>query len=264
MLKLRGFFCLAALFTISIGFLSGISRHGVSATNAPQPIPFSQNWTDVELITVNDVWSGVPGIEGFLGQDLVTITGADPQTIVATSTIAADLDVIANQALPNTLSSGGVAEFDGIPNPSIALNGSGTADAPNIIIYLNTTGQSGINISYNLRDLDGSIDNSIQPVALQYRVGSTGDFTNIPAGFVPDASSGPSTATLVTPVSASLPTAADNQAQIQVRIITANAAGNDEWIGIDDISVTAGAGPAPTPTPTPTPTPGPVNDTFVD
>jgi hypothetical protein len=52
-------------------------------------------------------------------------------------------------------------------------------------------------VSYNLRDLDGSIDNAVQPVALQYRVGSTGNFTNLPAGFVADATTGPSLATQV-------------------------------------------------------------------
>jgi Ca2+-binding RTX toxin-like protein len=35
-----------------------------------------------------------------------------------------------------------------------------------------------------------------------------------------------------------LPAAADNQAQLQIRVITTNASGNDEWVGIDDISIT--------------------------
>src|SRR5215208_1000993 len=59
--------------------------------------------------------------------------------------------------------------------------------APYIKLYLNTSGQTNINISYNLRDVDGTLDNAIQPVALQFRVGSSGAFTNVPAGFVADA-----------------------------------------------------------------------------
>ena len=47
----------------------------------------------------------------------------------------------------------------------------------------------------------------------------------------------------MTPVSVSLPAAADNQPVVQLRIMTSNAAGNDEWIGVDDISVTAGPAP---------------------
>ena len=110
-----------------------------------------------------------------------------------------------------------------------------------MLIHLNTTGFTGVGIRYLLRDIDGSADNSVQPVALQYRVGSSGAFVNVPAGFVADASSGPSLATLVTTVSATLPAAADNQALVQVRIITANAAGADEWIGIDNITVAGSA-----------------------
>ena len=34
-----------------------------------------------------------------------------------------------------------------------------------------------------------------------------------------------------------LPADADNQAMVQVRWITANADGNDEWVGIDDIAI---------------------------
>ena len=62
---------------------------------------------------------------------------------------------------------------------------------------------------------------------------------NLPSAFVADASSGPSLATLVTPVNVTLPAACDDQPHIQVRWITANAVGDDEWIGIDDISVVA-------------------------
>jgi autotransporter-associated beta strand protein len=102
-----------------------------------------------------------------------------------------------------------------------------------------------VQISYNLSDIDGSTDNSLQPVALQYRVGTIGSFTNIPTGYVADASSGPSLATLVTPVSVTLPAAVDGQPQIQIRIMTTNAAGNDEWIGIDDIVVSSSPNATP-------------------
>ena len=119
-------------------------------------------------------------------------------------------------------------------------------------MYLNTTGQSNITVAYNLRDIDGSTDNAVQPVALQYRVGNSGNFTNVPAGFVADATTGPSLATLVTAVNAVLPAAANNQPEVQVRVITtANAVGNDEWVGVDDIAITG----TPTGTATATDTP---------
>jgi predicted extracellular nuclease len=215
---------------------------GAHADTSAQMLPFSQNWTNTGLITVSDNWSGVAGIEGFRGDGLTGATAVDPQTVLAADDPGV-LDVNANQTNPNTFTTGGVAEFDTLANPVVALQGSGTARAPYIKLYLNTTGKNSINIAYNLRDVDGSADNAIQPVALQFRVGSSGAFTNVPAGFVADATTGPSLATQVTPVSATLPPAADNQPLVQVRIITTDAVGSDEWVGIDDISVTSAVGP---------------------
>ncbi len=214
----------------------------VRADNLAQSLPFSQNWTNTGLITIDDDWSGVPGIIGYRGDGLTGATGVNPQTVVAESIV---VDVNANQTNPNTFATGGVSEFH-IANPVVALQGSGTARAPYLQLNLNTTGNSNINVVYNLRDIDGSTDNAIQPVALQFRVGSTGNFTNVPAGFVADATTGPSLATLVTPVNVTLPAAADNRPLVQVRIITTDAVGNDEWVGIDDISVTGSGGVLPT------------------
>src|SRR5262245_24643661 len=117
-------------------------------TNTPQSLPFSQNWTNTGMITVADDWSGVPGIEGYLGQDITTLTGVDPQTLLGVSANPSDLDVIPQALATNT--TGGVLEVDGIANPTIAIQGSGTADAPYLLLYLNTSGLTGINISYNL------------------------------------------------------------------------------------------------------------------
>jgi predicted extracellular nuclease len=207
---------------------------GAAATTAPQSLPFTQNWSSTGLIAVSDDWSGVPGVVGYRGDGLVASTGVDPQTILADGT--AVIDVNANQSSPNTFATGGVAEFE-IADPVVALQGSGTADAPHVVAHVNTTGAGSATVSYNLRDIDGSADNAVQPIALQYRVGTSGTFTNLPAGFVADATTGPSLATLVTPVSVSLPAAAIGQPHVEIRIITSDAAGSDEWVGIDDISI---------------------------
>ncbi|NOT33698.1 MAG: hypothetical protein HOP12_05940 [Candidatus Eisenbacteria bacterium] len=210
--------------------------HNAMANGTFQPLPFSQNWSNIALITVNDDWSSVPGVIGFLGNhDLAgAVTAVDPQTL--TTNVSVSDTVIANQAAPNTLTAGGVAEFDGIADPVVALNGSGTADAPYIILHINTGGFTGVNVSYNLRDIDASADNASMQVVLQYRLGVAGAWTNVAGSYVADASAGPSL-TLSTPVSVALPAACDNQAQVQLRVMTTNAAGNDEWIGIDDISI---------------------------
>ncbi len=203
-----------------------------------QPLPFSQNWSNTNLITADNDWSNVPGIIGYRGDALTGATGTDPQTITADGS-GTPVNVTANQTNPDILTSGGLYEFE-LGNPVVGFQGSGTASAPHLVINVNTTGQSNITVSYNLRDIDGSTDNAVQPVALQYRVGNTGGYTNVPAAFVADAATGPSAATLVTPVAVALPAAVDNQPLVQLRIITTNAVGNDEFIGIDDIVVGSG------------------------
>jgi len=97
---------------------------------------------------------------------------------------------------------------------------------------------NNVRIAYDVRDLDGSTDDAKQQVALHYRVGSSGDFTNVPAAYIADATA-PGAATLVTPIDVALPSAVDDQSHVELRIMTTNAAGNDEWVGIDNISITA-------------------------
>ncbi|HRI60599.1 MAG TPA: SprB repeat-containing protein, partial [Saprospiraceae bacterium] len=202
---------------------------------AAQTLPFTQDWTNTNLITADDDWSGVPGIIGFRGDNITGGTGVDPQTLLADDNPGV-VDVIANQTNPNTNATGGVAEFQ-IANPVVAMQGSGTADAPYLLIGINTSCLSNITIAYNVRDIDGSTDNAVQQVALQYRVGSTGSFTNVPAAYIADATTGPSMATQVTAINVTLPANASNQPAVYLRIMTTNAVGNDEWVGIDDISI---------------------------
>ena len=221
---------------ISLGALFVVWAASAWANNTPQSLPFVQDWSNTGLITTNDDWSGVPGIVGFRGDGLTAANGTDPQTITAESTV---IDVIANQSTPDTSTTGGVGEFDGIANPVVALQGSSTAAAPYLQLHLNTTGKQNIRVRYTLRDIDGSADNAVQPVALQYRVGTTGNFTNVPAGFVADATTGPSAVFLTTRVEVMLPSAAENIPVLQIRFIVSNAAGSDEWVGIDNISVDA-------------------------
>jgi MYXO-CTERM domain-containing protein len=211
-----------------------------AADTVPQPLPFAQSWDDDGLITTNADWSSVPGITGYADDLTGSTTGVDPQTRLGPQT---NVFVLANQTNTN-ITNGGVAEFHGgspnVASTMVALQGSGTADAPNIVIFLDTRGVTSVRIQYDLVDLDGSnTDDAVTPVALQYRVGNTGDFINVPEGFVADATEGPSLAGLTTPVDVVLPAAVGNQSHVEIRILTTNAPGNDEWVGIDNISVTA-------------------------
>jgi hypothetical protein len=229
----------AAAALTAIFVMTFASALPVAADSTPQTLPFAQDWHDTTLIATNDDWSGVPGVVGFLGQDITTGTGVDPQTLLTDSVAASDQDVIAN--LPFTdFTNAGVAEFQ-IDDPVVALQPNGSADAPHIRISLETTGLRNITVAYNLRDLDATADNAIQPVALQFRIGSSGSWTNVAAAFVADATTGPNLAELVTQVGVVLPSTANDRSMLQVRIITANAVPADEWVGIDEISVTGSA-----------------------
>lgn len=197
--------------------------------------PFLQNWSNIGMITTSDSWTGVPSIIGYRGDDAALGTGVDPQTLLNPS-FSTVVDVNANQTNPSTYTTGGVTEFE-ITDPVVGLTGSGTADAPNIVVYLNTVGCSDIHAQFKVRDIDGSADNSVQQFALQYRIGATGDFINIPSAYIADASSGPSLATQVTNMDVLLPAACNNAAQVELRFMTTNAPGNDEYLGIDDIAI---------------------------
>ncbi|HEY0426194.1 MAG TPA: VCBS repeat-containing protein, partial [Pyrinomonadaceae bacterium] len=233
--------CLALLAGVGIIHHTGIGIYTVKADTTPQTLPFSQNWTNTGLITADDNWSGVPGIVGYRGDDLSTTIDVDLRTVVADGS-ATPIDVNANRTDPDTFTSGGIAEFE-IANPVVAFQGSATADIPHIVIRLNTTGFSNIQLSYNARDIDaGAGIDAVQQINTQFRVGGTGNYANVTGGYIPDATSGVATATLVTPVSVMLPATADNQSIVEIRIMTTNALGSDEFVGIDDISVTGTPG----------------------
>lgn len=225
-----------------VAILGAVRAIPATANANAQPLPFSQDWSNTGLITTDNNWNGVPGVVGAIGNNLTPIEGIDPQTVL----VGGDtIGVLANVTDdPSTVLQGGVAEFES-GNPVVAIKGSASADAPNIVITLNTTGKTNVFVTYNLRDIDASSADATESVAVQYRVGASGTYTNLPAGFVDDATQGPGIAGLVTPVEVGLPAAANDQATVQVRIITTNASGPDEWVGIDDISAIAAEDDAP-------------------
>jgi VCBS repeat-containing protein len=193
---------------------------------------FFQDWSNTGLITANNDWSGVASIMGYRGDGLASPAGKNPGLVTGDSTV---VNVIANQT-NTSLSTGGVAEFQ-IADPTVALQGSGTAQAPDLVLYLDASGRQDLHFSVDLRDIDGSTDNSIQPVAVQYRVGDTGAWITIAS--TPDASTGPSQATQVTHLEVDLPIIANNQSQVEIRVLITDAVGSDEWIGVDNIRVTS-------------------------
>jgi hypothetical protein len=56
------------------------------ADGTAQALPFAQDWSNTGLITTSDDWSGVPGILGYRGDGLTSVTNVDPQTVLADGT----------------------------------------------------------------------------------------------------------------------------------------------------------------------------------
>lgn len=165
-------------------------------------------------------------------------------------------DVNANQIDPNTFAPRGVTEFE-LDNPTVALAGDATAAAPYLMFYLASPNVSNIRVQYTIRDLDSTARDSIQSVALQFREASIsngiptygtfasvggqwrpGTWNDVPAAYVADATD-PNSASRTTSVDVILPATMNNRQFFAVRIITANATGVDEYVGIDDIRISA-------------------------
>ncbi len=124
----------------------------------------------------------------------------------------------------------------------VSMLASGTNAAGAMIVAINTTGLSNINVSWICRTIfqQAVRDNSI---ALQYRVGTSGNFIDVgttttysSAGNATGHSSGTFTEVL--------PAAADNQPVVQVRWIyweSVSTSGSRDRVGVDDISITGSA-----------------------
>ena len=211
-------------------------------------LAFNITPSNTNMISSNDDWTGVSSVEGYFGRNLTATHGIDPQTVLGTEfpgnalPSAGNTQVNANKGNPSAYNAGGVTEFDSGSYLAIGFQGNVQANAY-MVFYLNTTGRSSITMSYEVSDIDTGSNNAVSPVALQYRIGETGNFTNLPGGFVADATDGPTISGRISSRSVLLPAACNNQAQVQVRLITTNAAAvdgtstPDEWIGINNVVI---------------------------
>ena len=209
------------------------------------------NWSDHSLITSNNDWSAIPYIKGFRGDGLTATTDVDPRTVTSDGTTTPSV-VYANVTTdPNSNSNDGFAEFESLANPTLAFRASSTASAPFLMFYVNTQNpDAGFfpYIDFTLRDIDGSGNNAIQQVSIQYRVGESGPFTTASesfytlspsldffSGYNPDVTTGPFQASHRARCEFDFPPACLNQPQVQVRVVITNSSGGNEWVGIDDI-----------------------------
>ena len=209
---------------------------------ASGPLTLNLTAATANLITSNDNWTGVPSTEGYCGNGLTSTSGVDPRTVVTAEFPQSALPnssstcVAANKGNPNAFNVGGLAEFDTGTFLAFGIQGNVQSRAPYMVFYVNTTGRSNIRFAFEATDIDAGSNNSVTQVAVQYRVGETGNFTNIPEGYIADVTD-PNVAGRKTSKNILLPSAIDNQLKVQIRIITTDAAGPDEWLGINNVVI---------------------------
>jgi len=220
------------LFLIGFITLSSISLEGWGQTNpTAQNIPYSQNFAS--LTGSAPVYPA--GIQGW------TVAGS---LGVAYSTAAPN----GNQAITvvtNTSTTGHVGDFIG----KIGILSTGSAIKA-ICLAINTTGFTSINVSFDA--MTQRTENTRQnELGLQYRIGTSGTFTNVSCTYQnqmnPTNTTGTTSVNIVAK-SIVLPAACENQAVVQLRWIIrdVSGSGNRPGFGIDNISITGTASATPT------------------
>ena len=189
-----------------------------------------QNWAGTAAQLTADNWANIASIVGYRGDGMTNNTSTDPQTVLAPG---AGTPINLINASTTGSATGGVHEIN---DDVVALQGSGTADAPHLVIYLDTTDVKDIHFTATLRELDNTsgVD---QKFAVQYRIGGVGNFINLPAGAVSGVFNAAGNQTVNLDIF--LPAAANNQSLVEIRIITNDAPGSDVMVGIDDIVVSS-------------------------
>jgi endonuclease/exonuclease/phosphatase family metal-dependent hydrolase len=128
-------------------------------------------------------------------------------------------------------------------NDGIGMLASGTNPAGAVVVAINTTGKTNITVSWICKTIynQSSRDNS---VALQYRVGTSGNFINVGTASTYASAGNPNGHSSGT-FTEVLPVGAENQALVQVRWIyweSLSTSGSRDKISVDDISITASTG----------------------
>lgn len=148
-----------------------------------------------------------------------------------------------NQGSGATTNSGG---WYNLSSDGIGLLMSNSNPAGAVVVAINTTGLSNVNVAWKCKTQfqQASRDNS---VALQYRVGTTGNFIDVGTTST-YSSTGQSSGSAAVSYSETLPAGANNQPVVQVRWIyweSSSSSGSRDKISVGTIAITAAAACTP-------------------
>lgn len=223
--------------------LSLIILPGIAQTNpSPQSLPYSQNFS-----AFNGSSTTYPaGIQGWgFGS---TATSTSYPTIAPT----ADQAIANGAAAQNSATSA----FVGDAVTKMAFLSTGT-NMKAIALALNTTAATGIQVSYLAATQRQQLANRVGAIGLQYRIGTSGAFTNISSTDYqnPGTSDNITGTGSINPqtISVTLPAACENQPILQLRWVykEVSGSGNRPGFSITNIVVSV---PTPCTTPTAQPT----------
>lgn len=209
----------------------------------PQTLPYSQNFSGLPHTS-----STYPaGWQGVFFQNTGGVNGAGGAYL--TGPHLANANLIGNSTASGN--AGGVHNY----NAKIGLLGSAnnTSGNPALVLAINTTGQADIEVSWDAGWVRGQ--GRSNAVGLQYRIGTSGDFTNVPGSeYVSPSGLSVTAGTLLQDVQSrtvSLPAVANNQPVVQLRWAIRDVAGSGSRtsLAITNVSVTSGGGPDPDPDP---------------
>lgn len=217
------------LFTIKLLLLSFVSSIAISSqgqTNpAPQALPYNQNFSTLTGSTT--VYPA--GIQGW---------GFGSTALTTSFNVAAPT---ADQALAGTTNAS-TSGFVGDMNGKIGVLATGT-NIKSVCLAINTTSLTNISVSFLAATQRQVVTERINELGVQYRIGTSGTFTNIVASTYQNNlavanTTGTGSVNPIT-VSFTLPAACINQPIVQLRWIQrdVSGAGGRPSFSIDDIAI---------------------------
>jgi len=221
--------CRTLLALASVVFLSLDTVKG-QTNPAAQVLPYAQDFSTL-------AWTSTTYPAGWQGWTISTTPGATFNTAAPVS----DRTLVASGDASTT--TGNVYNYNG----KIGFLNTSSLDL-GIVVVINTTGLTNIGVIYDIMTIrnpyDGSTNTRINEVTLQYRIGTTGSFTNL-TGIEYQNNTTTQTSAVTTPQnlqnrSLSLPAACENQAIVQLRWASRQVSGlgSRPSFAVDNIVIT--------------------------
>lgn len=201
----------------------------------PQALPYSQDFS-----SFTGTGSSYPA--GWQGWAIAGTTS----TSYSTAAPSGDQVLATGAAAANTA----VSAFVGDAVGKIAFLSTSSA-MKSFVLALNTTGASSIQVQYVAATQRQQLANRIGGMGLQYRIGTTGTFTNVATSeyqnnLAADNTTGTGSLNPQT-ITVTLPADCNNQPVVQIRWVyrEVSGGGNRPGFSVDNVQVSAGAAPPP-------------------